>query len=396
MKTYAYNFLYAVALLFLQLSVVTPAQASHIVGSSLSYTSISNNVYRVQLVLYADCNAPDASIYGQLLVATPLIRVYNGSTALPDTLKLAYASTLSGLEIPRICPMDSTMCTLPSGFMPGIVKFTYLGTLTFPTTSANWRMVFNGMMGGGYGAGRSFSVTNLTSNTTTIQLEAKLNNLAGANSSPLLTREQPQFFCVKSNNYFDPVATDPDGDSLHFELVSAVDGSTGSPTGYVSGTSGTYPMTGSYSPYVNPVTGSLSFFSSFYENDLVVYKISEYRGGTLVGTSQKEMIATILDCKQSNCYTTLATENLSPLPKSLISIYPNPAYRTVTITLPARAESASISVQDMYGRAVASKTVQSTTQGEATISLPTSISPGTYFVTVTVGQQTFKEKLAIQ
>jgi hypothetical protein len=92
----------------------------------------------------------------------------------------------------------------------------------------------------------------------------------------------------------------------------------------------------------------------------------------------------------------LATENLSPLPKSLISIYPNPAYRTVTITLPARAESASISVQDMYGRAVASKTVQSTTQGEATISLPTSISPGTYFVTVTVGQQTFKEKLAIQ
>ena len=274
--------------------------ATHIVGVDLSYSWVTGTTYKITLVAYGDCAGAS---FPSLPGSTPLICIYDGNTSVAS-ISLALQPPTAGIEITPVCPADSnkTQCTNISFSIPGIKKFVYSGNYTLPYNSAVWRFLFTGNMGpSGGSAGRGSTITNISSpGTSIIQLVDTLNNLSSHNTSPALTVLPTPFFCLNQPDNYNPGATDIDADSLSFALVPAIDGTTscatlGSPVTYVSPYSGTSPLATS-SFLFDPHTGQITFSPNILQRSLVVYNVEEYRGGTLVGTCQREMTFLVLTC----------------------------------------------------------------------------------------------------
>jgi len=278
------------------------AYATHIVGLELRYTFVSGNTYNITLVVYGDCGPASSSAFSTLPTAAPQVCIYDGNTSI-SSVALAIQPPSAGVEITPVCPADInlTQCTNTSYVIPGIKKFVYTGTYVVPYTSPTWRFIFTGSMGGGNLAGRAAAITNITAGTT-IQIEDTLNNTVYNNSNAVMTTVPTPFFCLGHNDSYNPGAVDPDGDSLSFFLVPGALGSgtctlTGSQVTYTGAYSGSAPLgvvPGTFT--FDQHTGQISFLPNVLQRALVVYNVEEYRGGTFVGSSQREMTFLVLTC----------------------------------------------------------------------------------------------------
>lgn len=338
-KLYYSSFL---CLLFL-LWNTTRVAANHILGAELRYQYVASagnaQTYKLTFLFFADCSLASAGSFGTLVPpATPrvVIKVYkNGvaqslGTAPGGGIFLDPVTSGYQQEITPVCPDDAnnTQCSVPRGVYPGVMKFTFEGTVTLPDTSSNWRFNFEGDHTSN-SAGRSGLINNLAGGGT-MCIYATLNNTVpiipdptgyyvdgsgnyvpvfpaydstGKNNSPAFTSDPTPFFCLNNPTTFNLAAVDNDGDSLSFALISALNTpvmANGNYTNcnYVAPLSGTMPIAaapGSFS--FSPVTGQTSFTPNAMINSCVVQQVSEYRRGKLVGTSMREMTFIIL----SNC-----------------------------------------------------------------------------------------------
>jgi len=310
------------------------ASASHIVGAELRYQWQSCNTYTITVYLYGDCGPSSAMSFSSLPISTPVVCIYDGDeSSFPVasvTLPLVPAGGC-GLEVTPVCPdsLAYTQCSVPTSTLPGIKKFTYSQTYTFPHASAHWRLAYTSDNGGTpaaiicpglyytgstttpAAAGRAAAITNILSGTS-IQLidtlNNSVNNTRGHNSSPVLTVEPVPYFCAFYEDCYNPGAVDvndvgpgePSGDSLHFALVAATNGGgTCPPTLTVTSASytgnqwpggptvnGSHPLTD-----VDGTSASFSFDSSTgqlcfnpeTQRSVVVYNLEEFRNDT-VGT----------------------------------------------------------------------------------------------------------------
>jgi gliding motility-associated-like protein len=272
--------------------------ASHIFGVDLFYTHVSGNTYTINLVIYGDCSG---AAFPSLSTSTPVIDIYNGATYV-TAVTLAVQAPATGVEVTPVCPADSALTTCHSltYTIPGVKKFVYSANVTLTTTSTVWRFLFLGNMGGTSSAGRSNSITNIVipSAGSMIELVDTLNNTTFDNSNAIYTTIPTPFFCLDVPANFNPGAVDPNGDSLAFFLVPAMDASTGTTVTYATGYSATAPLgvtTGTFS--FSNTTGQLSFTPNILQKSLVVYNVEEYGpGGVFHGTSQREMTVVVLTC----------------------------------------------------------------------------------------------------
>ncbi len=276
-------------------------RANHLVGMDMFYTHVSGYTYKVTLIAYANCgSAGSGSAYSALPTNTPAVHIYNGSSYL-TTINLSIEPPSTGVEITPVCPADLllTQCTNLSYTIPGIKKFTYSAYYTLPGTSSYWRFLFTGDLVGS-SAGRATSITNISSTpVTSIQLESTLNNTTANNTNPVLSVIPTPFFCLNSDDNYNPGAVDPDGDALTFSLVAGIDGTTsttpGTPVTYLGSFTPTAPLATSKFTFDN-TTGQISFYPNALQRSLVVYNIEERRGGVLVGSCQREMTFLVLTC----------------------------------------------------------------------------------------------------
>ncbi len=275
------------------------SKATHIYGADLFYTHISGNTYRVTLNVYGDCAG---SAFPALSSATAQVIVFNGSTTY-TTLTLTGQSPTNGVEVTPVCPsqINNTKCSSLTNPWPGVKKFVYAANVTLNTTSTNWRFRFTGNMGSSTSAGRSTSITNISTGTsgTVMQLEATLNNTNGPNSSPTYTTIPTPFFCINKAGSYNPGTVDINSDSLTYALVPGLIG--GGTVTYLTGYSATAPLavsTGSFS--FNTQTGQLNFTPNLVQQSLVVNQVNEYKNGVLVGTSMREMTFVVLNNCSNN------------------------------------------------------------------------------------------------
>lgn len=291
-----YNKFYVLLILLLTAGSI---KASHFYGADFFYTHVSGNTYTVTLVVYGDCTGSGnpSSAFSALPTATPGVDVFNGSS-LYTTTTLVIQTPSAGVEVTPVCPsqLNNTNCTNSSSTIPGVRKFVYSRNITLNTTSANWKFLFTGTMGT-TAAGRSNSITNITIsslNGSVTQLEATLNNVNSSNSSPVYTTIPTPFFSINKAASYNPGTVDPNGDSLSYGLVPGL-----TPTGtvsYINPYTATAPLasaTGSFN--FSNTTGQLNFTPNQLQRSLVVNRVSEYRNGTLVGTSMREMTFVVLN-----------------------------------------------------------------------------------------------------
>ena len=296
-------------------------RASHIYGADLLYTHLAGNLYKVTLTLYGDCGA-DATLFNQLYSALPRIAVYNGSTFY-DTVFLKLFPG-SGIEVSPVCPsqIGNTKCN--GGTLPGIKQFIYSDTITLSGPSTVWTFRFSGFLGSGtsptgtvtgYSAGRSVSITNAQPGTV-MQIEATLNTLNGPNSSPQYSTIPTPFYCINILQQYNHGAADPDADSLAFTMVPAIDAQTSSPVSYIYPFSANAPLAvtgGAFS--FSSLNGQMTFNPNAIQDALVVIKVSEYKNGLLVGTSERELTFIVHD----NCDGTPPVANITSLAGATLS-----------------------------------------------------------------------------
>lgn len=336
-KLYCSCLLFFIAFLGMEL----PASANHILGSELRYQFVSASgnaqTYKLTFVFFADCSEASQGSYNTLVPpANPRvqIKIYKngvlqslgsapGGGIYLDPVAVGYQT-----EITPVCPDESnnTKCSVPKGDYPGVMKFTFEGTVTLPDTSSNWRFNFEGQHTSNT-AGRSGLINNLTP-AGTMCIYATLNNTipiipeptgyytdgagnyvpvfppydsTGKNNSPSFTSDPTPFFCVNQPTTFNLAAIDVDGDSLSFNLIPALNTPV-QPNGnyancnYVAPLSGAAPIAAAPGSFnFSPVTGQTSFTPNAMINSCVVQQVSEYREGVLVGTSMREMTFIILD-----------------------------------------------------------------------------------------------------
>lgn len=280
--------------------------ASHLFGGEISYKNMGGLTYEIKLTFYGDCSGQS---YQNLFSSTPHIKIYNGNNAFADITLQAVG--VPGEEVTPVCPDFINSTTCKGGNIPGVARFIFATTVTLNAYSQDWLFVFNGDMGASQ-AGRSLSITNITpngNNSTLLSLRATLNNLTAPNNSSTYTTIPTPFFCINNAQQYNQGAIDSDGDNMQFELVEAINGSTGSAVNYLGAFTYDNPL--AYVPGTfnfSTGNGQLDFTPNAVQNAVVVTKVTEKRNGVIVGTTMREMVFVVLN----NCNNQSPNASINP------------------------------------------------------------------------------------
>lgn len=293
------------------------AVASHIVGAELYYDYLGNNNFKVTLKLYRNCDASCSQCadygdpeYVQIFDSLGNYVGYIAMTLPPrDTIP-------SAITNPCLQPID--VC---------IEQAFYTGTYTLPPIAGGYTLVYQRCC-------RNSAIQSIPSGTGATYVAHVSNDRYTINSSPRFSQRPPLFICANSYLQFDNSATDPDGDSLSYSLVNALDGASGTCPNPSPAATGGCPTQASPPPYlsvpyaspynainptnspsntgdlqIDPVTGLLTGIPNQTGIFVVAVAVSEYRNGVYIGQTIRDYQFNIVQCN-------IPTANLIYLPGS--------------------------------------------------------------------------------
>lgn len=276
------------------LTVSSTTYASHIVGGEIYYDYLGNNQYRVFLALYRDCASTGAAYDSPLILGifdsnnNPVMEVsmpFPGSTVLPIVFNNPCVTAPSGICTERA--IYTTVITLPP--IAGGYTLSYVRCCRGP------------------------NVTNLvnpddTGITLTTHIPGSGNNLY-IDSSPRFTNYPPLVICNNENLNFDHSATDPDGDSLSYMLITPYAGGNSvnplpspvpqPPYGLViwnGSNNQNAPLGPGSTTTINPVTGQLFVDANLTGLYVVGIRVTEWRNGVAIGSTTRDFLFRVVNC----------------------------------------------------------------------------------------------------
>ena len=268
------------------LLIPNTGRASHFAGVDLTYTYTGTpNQYLVRMKLYRDCTGIPAPSSVSICYASNTLGT-NGSATAPNV---------------SVTPVPSSPCvTVPSNPCPGgfgdIEEHIYEVTITLPAPASDWVFSWADCC-------RNGAISTLQPNG--IYVSATLNSLtAPTNSSPSFLNLAYTRFCVGNQFFYDQGATDINGDSLVFSLVTAEDGNFGCPqtpfpNTYIAPYSPTNPLASSIPITINSTNGVINFIPSVVQVAVICVLVREYRNGLLIGQVKRDIQINIVPaCNQ--------------------------------------------------------------------------------------------------
>jgi hypothetical protein len=246
-------------------------QASHLSGANISYTHITGNTYQVQLELVRDCTGVSFGI-------TESINLHSTSLGIDTTFTLSNV----GLNVNAVitCPTGYTSCNSALAIIPGYQYCNYSGIIDIGATANDWIFSYSACcMGGGI----------LNNSCAGIAAYAKLNNSIASNNGVQYHNPLNLVSGIGINNYASLTAYELDGDSLSYSIIPPIEIVNGGIITSCSYWGGTPFGTGGIIS-IDSITGEIKYINSALGSFLVAFKIDEYRNGTLIGSSNKELI----------------------------------------------------------------------------------------------------------
>lgn len=258
----------------------TDAYSSHAQSADLTYTCIGGNQYQVKLSFYRDCAGVQAPQTVDIDISS-----FSCNQNFTATLNRANGT---GIDVTPVCPNMVTICS--GGNYPGVQEYIYEGTVTLPAACSDWVMSF------------TLCCRNAAINTINnpggenIYVEAELDNATfPCNSSPQFSNRPIPFICVNQTYCFNHGATDPDGDSLVYQLVPCATSPTTNVT-YLPGYSPTQPIMSNPATTINPQTGDICMSPTNIEVGIMAVKVSEFRNGEFVGSVIRDIQVKVVGC----------------------------------------------------------------------------------------------------
>lgn len=336
---------YPIIILFFIFTLINSnkAIATHLIGGNIGYQyigpdpNVTGNVqYRIILDSYMDCNS---SSWGTTFPENSVnVGIYEGvlnpTSAIPNSSQLSLNLIDSNAVDPNLPPICNPF-NLLGGVCVYIVR--YEATVSLSPSTAGYWVVYDrccrpsGIINLNNSGNQGFSYTTwIPADSTGIMV----------NNSAQFTDTLLSYICRTDTAYISNSATDQDGDSLVYSLVSPFKGVTG--TGVGGSPNPSLPYN---SPLMNPYTippaivnwasgynlqnllgiGSYSSTNSqtgltkFLTNNSGIYvatvEIKEYRNGQVVGITRRNMQLIADNCPNNN----MPNQNVSVLDSSAIS-----------------------------------------------------------------------------
>ncbi|MGB4850488.1 MAG: T9SS type A sorting domain-containing protein [Saprospiraceae bacterium] len=264
------------------------ASATHIIGGSLSYEYLGNDIYTIRLEVLRDCYTGAANAQFD---DPACIGIYNNFGTFPigypdGCIRINFNNQDTSI-------IDSTsICSFPSGVC--VSRTVYSKNVALPPIEGGWTLSYQRCC-------RSMIILNLIDPLNNgMTFEAHIEPTI-FNSSPVFKKNVPYAVFVNTAFVYDASATDMDGDSLAYELI----------TPYVGGDitfnkpqppprppyqlalyrppySVGNMLGGNYPLKINPVTGEMSAIPPTVGSFQIAYAVKEYRNDTLIGTNTRE------------------------------------------------------------------------------------------------------------
>lgn len=238
------------------------AYSTHELGGQISATDLGSSSYQVKIKLWVDSSSA----------------VINN---------LVYQKQVSGTVTNESATLDNNQY-----IGNGIAELTYLDTLGL-NAMASYKLVYSICC-------RNGAISNVTSpSMQDFCISTTINN------NPSITNSTPEFmntpdFLSSPNDTLshNPLAVDPDGDSLVFTWMNPL----GANTTPLPMTMIPYPSSGI--PFtVDAVTGEINWIPAMTGTYVYAVKVEEYRNGTLLSTAMRDAEVTIC----VGCKTTMST-----------------------------------------------------------------------------------------
>ncbi|MEO0897326.1 MAG: T9SS type A sorting domain-containing protein [Bacteroidota bacterium] len=296
--------------------------ATHIIGSSLSYTCTDpfTQTYEVKLTLYRDClngQAPFDALINMF--------VFDGNGGVYSTISIPAPAQSPQLQYAAQC----------NNVPPNIcVEFmTYTTSVSLPLSPSGYAFGWSRCC-------RNFAIDNLQNPLgagMTMVASLPGSNLATYNNSPEFQNLPLTFACANQPFDFDHSAYDADGDSIVYELVAPYTGinflglGTGNPqqggndptvdpfvnpmggppyqhVTFNPGFTAQEPFGTNSTHFLDPQTGYLNFNAN--QAGIFAYAIqaSEYRNGNLLGTYRFDFQMHVITCKTDSTLPTIVQD----------------------------------------------------------------------------------------
>jgi gliding motility-associated-like protein len=274
-----------IVLIALFTAIVLPkeASASHSMGADLTYECMGGNTYKIRVSFYRDC----------IGIAAPTNMVVNvRSISCGRNLSVTCNKIPgTGQEVTPLCPTALSSCN--GGIYTGIQEWIYEGIITLPVQCVDWTFSYNLCC-------RNAAITNIaTPNSNTFYVYATLNNTSGiCNNSPTFSNKPVPFACLGQQFCFNHGAFDAEGDSLVYSLITPFQTAT-TTVSYNPPFSATNPLTSNPAVAFNTTTGDICMTPQNLEVTVMAVLVSEYRNGVLIGTVERDIQITVLNCNNN-------------------------------------------------------------------------------------------------
>lgn len=280
------------AALLLATTSALSAKATHIIGGELYYDHLGGGLYNVTLKLYRDC----ASAVG--FDAQAAIGVFDGvNFSLVQVQQLSFpGATTVPVELETPC------LTLPPDVC--VETTSYTGFFNLPLTVNGYILAYQRCC-------RTNIIENL-SNPGDVGLTVT-TRIPGSglpvNSSPRFNELPPVALCLDAPLAFDHSASDPDGDSLVYSMITPYNGGTPlapqpnppapppyAPVPWDAGYSEAYQIDSDPAISIDPVTGLLTLTPTLQGVFNVGVRVQEYRNGELLGETRRDFLFKVVAC----------------------------------------------------------------------------------------------------
>jgi len=273
------------------LGTVTSVKATHIIGGEIYYDHLGGGLYNVTLTLYRDCT-------GIPFDGTAVIGVFDGVNF--NLLQVQQLTFPGGSNVPIVL---ETPCL---SFPPNVCVQTtsYTGLFNLPLTPNGYILTYQRCC-------RTDEIGNLISPgdlglTVTTRIPGES---VPVNSSPRFNELPPVALCLNSPLVFDHSATDPDGDSLVYSLITPYNGGTATnpqpnpplpppyePVPWGAGYSESYPIDSDPAIAIDPVSGELTLTPTLQGSYNVGVRVQEFRNGELLSESRRDFLFKVVAC----------------------------------------------------------------------------------------------------
>ncbi|HIF14469.1 MAG TPA: PKD domain-containing protein, partial [Bacteroidetes bacterium] len=268
------NRLYQILFILLLCLSNSDLHASHARAMDIYYECLGNNYYKFYVKFYRDCigvNEPNNIVLN--------IR----SSSCNKNININLADKSGPIEISQLCPaqLGNSQCVSSSKPYPGTEEYIYTTNPIQLQQCSDWIMRYDLCC-------RNSAITNIVSpSSKQIYIEASLDNTNNiCNNSPQYSNYPILYGCINQPLCFNHGATDPDVDSLSFELITPM-GVNGSLLTFSSGLSVNNPIFSSTPITFDQNTGQLCLTPNQVQQGVVAIKTYEWKliNGIYVNTS---------------------------------------------------------------------------------------------------------------